>query len=122
MTKPFGFKHFLPAIVWAIVILALSTTAGIQMPEVVFSPDKWGHFAAYGILAWLVFMALKKSGQYNSKSTVVAVVVVSLYGVALEFVQWAFFPNRFFEVWDMVANFSGALLYYLIDRIFTTQN
>ena len=112
----------MPAIVWAIVILALSTTAGIQMPEVVFSPDKLGHFAAYGILAGLLFMALKKSGKYNKQSTILAVAAVTLYGVALEFVQWAFFPNRFFEVWDMIANFFGALLYYVIDRIFTTQN
>ncbi len=122
MTKPFAFKYFLPAIVWAVVILALSTTAGIQMPEVVFSPDKLGHFAAYGILTWLVFMALKKTGRYNTRSTIWAVLAVSLYGVALEFVQWAFFPNRMFEVWDMAANFFGALLYYFIDRIFTTQN
>jgi VanZ family protein len=115
-------KTYLPAILWAIVILYLSTfSVGIQLPETVFSTDKLAHFAAYGLLTWLVIRALLKTGNFSTKSATLAVLVVTVYGVALEIVQWAFFPNRFFEVWDMVANFSGALLAFFVSKLFFTK-
>lgn len=83
---------------------------GIQLPSVVFSPDKIGHLAAYGLLAWLIFRGLKLTGQYHFKKIALTIIGVSFYGITLEIVQWAFFPNRFFEVWDMVANITGACL------------
>jgi len=115
-------KPYLPAICWATLILGMSIGPSIQLPETVFSPDKVGHLVAYGVLTWLVFWALKKNGKLSSSTANQTVLAVSIYGIALEFVQWAFFPNRYFEVWDMVANFSGAFLIYLAFTFYFTKN
>ena len=114
-------KPFLPAIVWAIAILGLSISPSIQLPETIVSPDKLGHLFAYGTLAWLVFRALSKKGSYSAKTAILAVTVVTSYGIALEFVQGTFFPNRYFEVWDMVANFAGAILSYFAFTFYFTK-
>ncbi len=102
-------KPFLPATLWALLIFALSVMPGIQMPETIVAPDKLGHLVVYGILNWLILNALRKSERFSEKTILLAFIGVSTYGILLEFVQWAFFPNRFFEVWDMIANIMGAL-------------
>ncbi len=114
-------KPFLPSILWALLILGLSISPSIQMPETVIAPDKLGHLVAYGILTWLIIKALEKNKKLSSKTANLTVLTVSMYGIALEIVQWAFFPNRFFEVWDMVANFSGAVLSYLVFTFYFTK-
>ena len=105
-------KPFLPVLVWAAVIFYLSIDAGIQMPASIISGDKLGHLFAYGLLNWLVLRALDLKKQYTKKTAFAAIIVVTAYGIALEFIQLEFFPNRYFEYWDMVANFTGALLSY----------
>lgn len=73
-----------------------------------------GHLLAYGLLAWLVFIGLSKRGRWAWKTGLWTVGLVSTYGILLEFVQWAFFPHRFFEVWDMIANITGSIISYLL--------
>jgi VanZ family protein len=101
-------RHFGPAILFAVVIFGLSISPGIPMPESIVSADKLGHMAMYGMLNWLVLKALFNTGQYSNRNLGFAFLAVTAYGAALEFVQGNFFPNRFFEVWDMVANAFGA--------------
>ena len=103
------------------MIWYLSTGGGIQLPEIAISPDKIGHLVAYAILAWLWFSGFKKIGKWSKKTAWTTTVCVSLYGVFLEIVQWAFFPHRFFEVWDMIANITGALLAFLIFNLITNK-
>lgn len=112
-------KPILPAILWAGMIFFFSTSSGIQMPASIIAPDKIGHLVVYGVLNWLVIWALRKQKQLSHKSALWATLFVTSYGIALEFVQWAFFPNRFFEVWDMVANFAGAVLVFIFTFYFT---
>ena len=106
-------KPFVPAILWAVLVFILSTMPGIQLPETIFTPDKLGHLAVYSIFNWLAIRGLAKRGSYSTKTAILATMIVASYGVAMEFVQGAFFPNRFFEVWDMVANFIGAVVGYI---------
>lgn len=106
-------KPFLPVIVWAAVIFYLSIDAGIQMPASIVSGDKLGHLLAYGLLNWLVLRALVIKKRFSRRAAFAAILFVTAYGIALEFVQLVFYPNRYFEYWDMVANFTGALLSYL---------
>ncbi|MCC6722863.1 MAG: VanZ family protein [Saprospiraceae bacterium] len=110
-------KPYLPAILWALVILGLSISPTVQLPETILAPDKIGHLVVYGVLNWLVLRALHTTDSFSVGRALWSLLVVSLYGVALEFVQWAFFPNRFFEVWDMVANATGAVLSYFLFKV-----
>ncbi|MEO1261573.1 MAG: VanZ family protein [Bacteroidota bacterium] len=114
-------KPYWPAVLCAVFIFYLSVTPGIQLPEVGISIDKIGHLVAYGLLSWLFFWGLKKDSRYNFKNAIWTVLVCSLYGIFLEFVQWGFFPDRFFEVWDMVANVSGSCMSYFIFRLFINK-
>jgi len=111
-------KSFWPAIVCTIATFALSVLPGVQLPAISQSPDKIGHFLAYGLLTWLYLWALQKECKWSPKSVLVILVGVSGYGISLEFVQWAFFPYRYFEVLDMVANVCGAVISYLAFRLF----
>ena len=114
-------KPFVPAILWAILILILSTMPGIQLPETIIAPDKLGHVAAYGILNWLAIKGLASSDNLSAMKVLMVTIVVTSYGILMEFVQWAFFPNRFFEIWDMVANFTGAVLGYIAFKFYFTK-
>lgn len=115
-------KPFLPVLLCATVIFWLSVSSGIQLPKSVFSSDKLGHLAAYGLLNLLVIRALSKNNALSPKTATLAVLSATGYGVALEFVQLLFFPNRYFEVWDMVANFTGAVLGYFAFILFFTKS
>lgn len=119
--KTFVLKAYLPVIIWAVAILALSISSGIQLPDTGISTDKLGHLAAYGLLNWLTLRALQKTGKLTAKTIWLSLFMVSAYGILLEIVQWAFFPHRFFEVWDMIANIAGVVLSYFAYNFFTTK-
>ncbi len=106
----------MPALICAAAIFGLSVMPGIQLPETFFSPDKLGHFAAYGLLSWLTLNGLRKTDRRETLFFILAIAAVSGYGILLEFVQWAFFPHRYFEVWDMIANIAGAGFSYFAMR------
>lgn len=114
-------KPFIPAILWAVLVLILSTMPGIQLPKAIIAPDKLGHFAVYGIFNWLALKGLASSDNLSRRTALMVTLIVTGYGMAMEFVQWGFFPNRFFEVWDMVANFTGAVLGYIAFNFYFTK-
>lgn len=111
-------KYFTPAILWSLLILFLSSGPGVQLPPSVFDlleVDKLGHLIFYGILAFLIAYALfKGSSTIRKKILFNALIISSIYGICLEIMQYSFFPNRYFEIWDIIANISGSLLGILI--------
>lgn len=106
---------FFPAIIWGLIILYLSSGSGIQLPPSVWdiiAVDKLGHFAFYGILTFLIALGCykKQQNQISIKALVIACLISSIYGICLEFMQYALFPNRYFEFLDIIANISGSLI------------
>jgi len=105
-------KYFIPSIIWGLIILYLSSGPGIQLPRTIdLSIDKIGHFVFYGILAFLIAYgyyknnpAIKENGLFK------ALIISGFYGICLEIMQYSFFPNRYFEVLDIIANISGSLI------------
>lgn len=114
-------KPFFPAILWAILIFVLSTMPGVQLPKTIIAPDKLGHFVVYAVFNWLALKGLASGDNLSTRKALIATFVVTVYGIAMEFIQWAFFPGRFFEVWDMVANFTGAVLGYIAFNFYFTK-
>ncbi|MFQ5446113.1 MAG: VanZ family protein [Saprospiraceae bacterium] len=120
--KKFRFlKSFWLAIVWTIVIFVLSVSPGVQLPQITQSPDKIGHFIAYALLSWLYLLGIRKEDKWSYRSVLLILTGVSLYGISLEFIQWFFCTNRYFEVMDMLANVSGTLISYLLFRLFINK-
>lgn len=101
------------AVLWAVVILGLSTMATVNLPETwwdIFGPDKWAHAFIYGVFTILLIAAFFYKSTLNlQKSILWSIVIATLYGTLMEVVQYTFFPNRYFELLDILANIIGIL-------------
>lgn len=105
--------YYIPALLVAIVIFLLSTFLGAKVPSPMpdtLAPDKLGHFLAYFTLTWLALWAMIRNDQYQEKRAWLLIGGIALYGISLEIVQFGFFPGRYFEWWDMLANLVGVLI------------
>ncbi|MDO8368032.1 MAG: VanZ family protein [Saprospiraceae bacterium] len=104
---------------WLVAVTFLSVSSNVPMPKVVlFSPDKLAHAGAYGVLVWLLSWGISKS---KGRTTTIGELLViffsaTAYGALMEWVQGTFFPNRFFEYDDMLANAAGAFLAAMLYR------
>ena len=116
-------KGFYPAVGCAIVILILSTQPGIDLPESwmdFLAIDKLGHAVVYGALTFLLLRGFKKEDMigFAGNSTVSALIISIVYGISMELIQYLFFPGRFFELYDIIANIIGSLLGLYIFKYF----
>ena len=114
-------KHtlwFIPAFLVFLGILLLSTilTFPMQVEGVKFL-DKWEHTFAYAVLVISFLVAFQKNGLLQPKNWLLLLVGCALYGILLEVAQFVFFPNRFFEWFDALANVLGALIGSLIYKL-----
>ncbi|MFN0035359.1 MAG: VanZ family protein [Saprospiraceae bacterium] len=114
-------KTFLPAFFWLVAVTFLSVTSSVQLPKFnLFSIDKLAHAGAYALLTWLILWGLEKSRQRRAQGheLFLAFCFATLYGAGMEWVQGTFFPDRFFEFDDMLANAAGAFLAMMLFRLF----
>lgn len=112
------FIWFIPALLVFTGILALSTFLALPFqPEGFVGIDKLEHTFAYFVLILCLLIAFKKNQLLQKKTLLLLIIGCSLYGIALEVVQYVFFPNRYFEWWDAIANVSGVLIGTLIFRL-----
>jgi VanZ family protein len=111
-------SRWLPVVSWAALIFVGSTARikgpGIEVPGI--GLDKLAHFAIYFVLAALLYRALRRVPLSLPRAFWYAFLVAIAYGIAMEVVQWAFFPRRSFEFWDIVANISGSIAALLVLR------
>jgi VanZ family protein len=107
------------AIGWAGVIFYLSSQPGIDTPLLFPGQDKLFHLIAFGLLGFLLMGSMKTtSSGYRTMQVWFVVALVATYGVLDEFHQY-FVPGRSVEVYDALADATGALLgawsmYYLV--------
>jgi len=106
---------FFPAIIWSLITLYLSSGASIQLPPSFWdflAIDKVGHFVFYGILTFLIAYGFYKiQNQFISKKMLfISLIISSVYGICLEIMQYSLFPNRYFEILDIIANISGSIV------------
>ena len=119
MQKKLTIWDFKWVIVWTILLLVLSSMAGIQLPDIsLFEPDKLAHFGVYGIYVFLFFIVFAKAGKDSWTTRIGASIWCSFCGFLMEVMQYKFFPGRYFEMRDNVANISGILFTLIIFSIF----
>lgn len=114
-------KPFLPAALWLAIITYLSVTPNVQLPRLEwFSADKLAHAAAYAMLTGLLLWGFrrKESRSPNRGEMFLSFGLAAGYGAFMEWIQGTFFPYRFFEYDDMLANAAGAFLVVMIHRLF----
>lgn len=114
-------RYYLPAMGWIILILFLCTMPGSAIPKVSFldklHADKIVHFFLFGgTVILLAYGYFKQKGHLSVPGLFSIAFVVTLYGLAIEFIQKYLVPNRSFELMDVLADGAGALMGALIFR------
>ena len=108
-----GFQlHVLPALLYVAVIFWLgSIHTSLSIPQDLLARDKVNHFAAFGLLTWLVLRALRFELVASSygRLIIASIGLSSLIGALLEAWQ-SLLPYRTAEFADWVADTMGALL------------
>jgi VanZ family protein len=121
--KNISFKKFIPGIAWFFVVLFIMCLPGEEIPTVDWlnriSFDKLVHIGVFGLLAVLFCWPLKKSELSRSERLhyfIKISIAVSLWGLAIEFIQKFFIPGRSFDLLDWAADSIGALLAFWFSR------
>ncbi len=100
-------EPLLPALAFGCVLTWLSLSAGVSLPDQLWSPDKLAHFGAYGVWAWLWGWGRGKAGLAWSWWAIALGCVA--WGLLMEGIQ-GLMPWRTFEWGDALANGLGAVV------------
>ena len=108
--------RLLPGIAWFFLILYLLTIPGKELPQADWMDnlhvDKLIHISLFGGLTFLFFwgiLSTKPGVEVRTLLITIAILALS-YGIAMEFVQKYWIPNRSFDGWDIVADGVGSFL------------
>jgi VanZ family protein len=97
------------------IIFAIFIFIGSITPEtggdIIKNSGVPAHFISYFVLSSAVLLYI--SGKNFQKPFIKAALLAGSYGIFIEFVQF-FIPYRHFEVYDMLINFTGAFLVFLL--------
>ena len=115
--------HLYVPVGWTLLTIILLCLPGSAIPRVgigLGNIDKFVHFLLFGFIAmsWTINFSLKSPIQWKKWLIIFCLFSISL-GIALEFVQLYFIPNRDFDVWDIVADSLGAIVFSAI--LYNTQ-
>lgn len=103
------------AIGWTFLIAVLCLIKFTDLPSVkVDSADKYVHFIFHFIFTvlWGYYFWLKQN-QFLFTTQIKVVVVSLIYGVVIEFLQETLTTTRHADIFDVLANFSGAMAAFL---------
>ncbi len=102
------------AFFWAILILILCLMPGKDLPSItIFEFDKLVHSGIYLVLVYLMYYGWKKQSSFSflHKSTILKILIItSSYGFIVEVMQELFTADRHFDIFDALANASGAVV------------
>lgn len=112
--------NFLLAIFWTLLIAVLCLISFKKLPTVkIGGADKYVHFTFHFVftILWVTYF---KSRNY-SRSIIKALIASVLYGILIEIAQELFTTTRKADIFDVLANTSGALnailMIYFIKKI-----
>jgi len=105
---------FLAALTWSIITTILLCLPGSAFPKENWFDkiwlDKWIHI---GIFTLLVFLWCRSITTLTEKKSIFFIQIAFyffLYGIAMEFIQKYFIPNRSFDTVDIIADGIGSTI------------
>lgn len=115
------FRHFLPGIVWALVILILCGIPGRDIPHISFlellSFDKFVHAAIFFVLYILFRRSLNNAGiALTTERRFILFFSCIIYGGLLEIMQGLVFEERSADLYDFIANSFGVIVANFVVR------
>lgn len=113
--------RYIVTISYAFLIFLMSSQDTSSVPLPVYM-DKLIHFFIFGILCFLICWSLSsvKIGNKRIYTVIIAIGITSFYGMFDEFHQY-FTPNRSVEVFDWLADTSGAVTAGFLWKKFTDR-
>lgn len=96
------------ALAVTLVIVTHLATTTLDYPVVSDINDKWEHFTAFLVLAFLTDFAFPNTAWGWKKF-----LLLLAYGLAIEVFQY-FLPHRLFSLWDLGADSLGLICYPLL--------
>lgn len=108
--------------VWLILSTIAFCLPGKALPEedwfTIVQLDKWIHIVLFivMILLWCLPLLERRSVEPIGNLFIFISVAWLVYGVAMEFVQHSFIPNRSFDMGDIAADAIGCLVGFLFVR------
>jgi len=112
---------FFPGIAWLTLVTVLLCLPGSTLPKNPFfesiHADKWIHISLFAIL-FLLFARPFRNREIKKKDNWLPQIALGCvcFGIAMEFVQKYWVPNRSFELQDILADTAGTMLGWLISR------
>jgi glycopeptide antibiotics resistance protein len=110
------FKYNLAAILWALVILALTLSPGSIMPDLPFWDllrfDKVAHIFVFAVLVFQLAMGFYKQYRFRVlryHALQSAFIFSVIYGGLIELLQGMLFHDRHTDVIDFIANTLGCI-------------
>lgn len=124
------------AIVWALFILVITGLPGSYFPGVTtfwewLQPDKIVHVFVFAILSFTILYGIRSQYLQDSRRyyfTILAVGIAAVYGLLTEILQYYVFIGRSGNVYDVLADFVGAIVGWLLfnwasqKKIFKNKN
>jgi len=110
-----------PALSFTLVIFILLSLPGNDVPEKESIPyqDKYVHIILCGVHVWLWCVYLNarlKDKVKRNRLFFLVFLITCIYGVLMEYYQKYFVPNRDFEYKDMLADFIGAAIGWMVAK------
>lgn len=108
-------KLFWRNILWAIVIFILCSIPGNDLPKtsMITIPhfDKIVHFGMFFIMGIFLFAEISIQTKLKRTSiTSVILLVITIYGGIIEYLQQNYFTNRSGDYWDLFADILGGII------------
>jgi VanZ family protein len=103
---------YLPLIFYWITLFALTTIPVDAVPHLFDNQDKIEHFVAYGVLAFLLTLALyfqRRSRLISSRAFLFTFIFILAYG-AIDELHQLFVPGRYCDLYDWLADSIGGLI------------
>ncbi|MFQ5355500.1 MAG: VanZ family protein [Mariprofundaceae bacterium] len=91
------------------LIFWLSDQPSLPVPPLFPQQDKFGHIAIYALMGWFSWRMLSHWPLKRSSIALASLIFCSLYGLSDEWHQ-SFVPGRDADIWDWLADFSGAVM------------
>ena len=113
------FRNLLPGLLWTVVIFGLSVMPAVNLPDSwsdLLTWDKLAHAFVYAVQTCLLLLGLRYAGHLNAGPILIVLVFSITFGALMEVVQWAFFPGRYFEFTDIIANVIGSFIGYAMHQ------
>jgi len=100
------------SIIFALIILAGSVLPGQNLPSIpLWNIDKLVHISFYAVFAFLLIYEYQRYRPWSFRSHIVMTIAIcGGYGLFIEYIQGNFIANRFFDVYDLIANIIGVFV------------